>query len=313
MRNKYIYQTLDMLLMIFMGKLKDKNNFILYKIMEPEELLYLGESLRYFVNHIVINVYQGHTIVNLIDYLPLLKLGYVREDDLIALMSSYEEFDKNSYDKIWQKAFNNDIAAEFWNVADPNNKLTMEYAIEQRYIDKPLNSFEIMGEWRDDGTIRLSDLIEHNSYKIEDDVLLAEYAKDPNFLRRMEYESEIMTNLIDYFYYLELEDERIDLFSLINDISKTSPLYKIISDDNKLKLYIAIIEKDVNKVKDYLLTIDPRFDDNQAYVLAVQVGNQEIIKAIKDKIIKDNWLEKQIFLQHTSEAAKDIYQYNRLK
>lgn len=98
--------------------------------MESEELLYLGDALRYFVNNIKINVYQGNTVINLINYLPLLKLGYVKENDLYSLMYSYEEFDKTHYDQLWKKAFADEIPAEFFNVVDPNNKLSMDYAVK---------------------------------------------------------------------------------------------------------------------------------------------------------------------------------------
>jgi len=38
-----------------------------------QDIFYLGKPLRYLINHILISVNQGHIIINLIDYLPLLK------------------------------------------------------------------------------------------------------------------------------------------------------------------------------------------------------------------------------------------------
>lgn len=54
--------------------------------MEPQ-LIELDKEVIYLVNNIPIKVYQGNTVINLIDYMPLLKNGY----------TNYEQFENLTY------------------------------------------------------------------------------------------------------------------------------------------------------------------------------------------------------------------------
>ena len=56
-----------------------------------KSIIYLGESLRYIVNDMEINVVHGDTKVNLLDYLPLFKKGYTTKDSFkkIFIINQY--------------------------------------------------------------------------------------------------------------------------------------------------------------------------------------------------------------------------------
>ena len=43
--------------------------------------------------------------------------------------------------------------------------------------------------------------------------------------------------------------------------------------------------------------MDPRINNNEAYRLAVEVGNEEIINIISELIIRKTWHEKQALIQ----------------
>lgn len=66
---------------------------------------------------------------------------------------------------------------------------------------------------------------------------------------------------------------------------------------SKLTLYAAIILEYEYMIEEILDSVDPRDDDNEAYHLAVKVGDKEIISLIKSKIIKLNWLDKEVLSQ----------------
>lgn len=94
--------------------------------MNSDDLIYLGEPLQYFINHFQINIVQSHTIINLLDYLQLLKLGYTYHYKFINLMESLRNIDSEQFNRIAEIAFNSNIPAEFYSVIDKDNKMTME-------------------------------------------------------------------------------------------------------------------------------------------------------------------------------------------
>lgn len=280
-----------------------------------EELVYLGDSLRYFINHFQINIVQGHTIINLLDYLPLLKLGYTYRRTFINLLEYLKEFDQVQFNQVAEIAFDSDIPVEFFIVIDKDNKMTMEKALREMYADKIQNTYQRLSQFRDDGKYDITELVDYNSYYGYEDNLLNEYSKDKKLLMRLRYEFDFILDLFVLFEDQILKHNDTVLKTIINGLMDENTgakiIYRRLSDDERIKLYVAIIEKDLHKVKSYLLTIDPRLDDNQAYVLAVEIGDNKIIAAIKDKIVKDNWYEKEVYLSNIGNVGADISKHNK--
>jgi hypothetical protein len=79
---------------------------------------------------------------------------------------------------------------------------------------------------------------------------------------------------------------------LLNSENMPHVVNKLLNNVPLTKLYYAIVIEDVNLLKTYLRTIDPRDDDNRAYTLAVNLDNPKIIEAVKDSIIRRNLLEQ---------------------
>lgn len=183
------------------------------------------------------------------------------------------------------------------------------------YTDKIQNTYQILRQFRDDGKYDIEDLVDYNSYYTHEDNLLGEYSKNKKLIFRLQYEINVIFDISIVINYLKINALGIYLSILVKELDDYGmtggSLYQTLSNDDRIKLYIAIIEKNLHKVKSFLLTIDPRIDDNQAYVLAVEIGDQEIIKAIKDQIIKDNWYEKQVYLSNIGDAGTDIANYNK--
>jgi hypothetical protein len=79
-----------------------------------------------------------------------------------------------------------------------------------------------------------------------------------------------------------------------------------------LRLHTAIIKNSKYEVEEFLNEIDPRNDNNEVYHLAVKIGNNKIIKLVKNKIIELNWLDKQVLIKEFNKynfLNDDIIQY----
>lgn len=269
-----------------------------------EAPIYLGESLRYFVNNIEVNIKQGTIKINLIDHLPLLKAGYTTYDSLYSILDIAHWLYPTKYEEVRQQAFNGNIPAHYYS-RELGNVITMEEAVNEGLIEKPLNSYQLIGE--------NGPFITYNSVdNYSDTETIEKLLEDEGFLDEIEYETSIIEAISIIFECKEIEiegDIELSLFwKLIKANNLTDDLVKILSTNDYFKLYIAIISGNWTNVQKYLLTIDPRFDDNQAYVLAMQNNvSVRIIKAIKDKIIKDNWYEKHVYLANAENAGYDIY------
>lgn len=70
-------------------------------------------------------------------------------------------------------------------------------------------------------------------------------------------------------------------------------------------------------VEELLNDIDPRDYNNEAYHLAVRIGNNEIINLIKNRIIKLNWLDKEVLIKEFKKydflSADIIKHYQSMK
>jgi len=88
-------------------------------------------------------------------------------------------------------------------------------------------------------------------------------------------------------------NNEIDLLSLKYLIIKT--FKKILLVDEDIKLFVAIVFNDINKVMIFLKDIDQRLYNNEAYHLALKNNNKKIIELIRRKIIELNWYKRSVF------------------
>ena len=86
---------------------------------------------------------------------------------------------------------------------------------------------------------------------------------------------------------------------------------------SKLGLYVTIILHYEWVFEELLNEIDPRDYNNEAYHLAVRIGNHKIINMIKNKIIELNWLDKEVLIKEFKKydflSADIIKHYQSMK
>lgn len=315
-------------------------------IFQPESLnpdtfniTYLGEPLRYIVNNIQINVYQGNTVINLIDYFPLIKQGYNYKDELSYLLNAYILFKhRNPSDiNILNEAFGGQIPVEFYNnhpgwifesipikenqdylqgkITPIFSQIPIDQAVESGIINNNINTYQYVQMLHnnfDPANYQISDLdylIFDNQYSKYHMPELNEYLKDN--VDQLTAEKTLAT---DIYSIAEAEPEFTENISLIDIINVAlnkglDHLLDTLSQDDRIKLYFAIIREDTDAVIKYLQELDPRYDNNEAYNLAKEIGNQEIIDSIYNNIIERNWYEKQVLtlgIESVIERASDI-------
>ncbi len=266
------------------------------------EYVSLGKPLIYLVNHINIPIVQGNTIVNFMDYLPVLKSGFTIYQMLENILYNYASIRQLDYKDIelFQNAFN--MTAEY---VDSNiGKITMKSALEKNLIDKPLTTYQLIDLFNGDPD-DLANLLYYNYISSSDSQVLNTFIKKLKNKITLEefYEQDISVLISENdFTYIPLEE----LVMAMKDVT-------ILLNDDRIKLYVAIIISDVDLVSLYIKTIDPRIDNNQAYQLAVKYGNDIIINMIKTDIINKNWHENEMFNQGFGEnyVKNDIKNYYR--
>lgn len=262
---------------------------------------YIGAPLRYVFNNISIETYQGLTVVNLMDYFPLLKQGYCYKKTSDMMLKTYIDILGPSleYDEIINKAFNDDIPVELYfntrtyklmpsksvpiyintiqNAKRLNPNFGLNNVINIDYLIEKLSSFNILN------TVHTSDEI--NAYMQEKDTI-----------DRMIIEYRLSVEIYDYISQ-NIVKTRIPLDTLVFECihNNYKHLLNELEYDNRIKLYVAIIMGEIDLVAIHLHDIDPRNDNNEAYRLANKLGDQNMIAVIRDSIIKRNWLEAQVF------------------
>ena len=305
-----------------------------------ESLVYFGKSLQYVFKHMKINIVIGNIKVNFLDYLPKLKQGFCTISGLRIILSTYINFygiEHIEQNKLFGDAFGADIPAEFFsiylhevNMANykkpkffndyltlyeeskgniDSNKILMNEAIERGYISKAINTNNIIdfdGDYYDFGINGYIDgIIFYNIYEPKYYPELLEYEKNDEIIEAINFETDIISN-IENIGNIATNYNEIDLIFLKYRMKKT--FKKLLLSDNNIKLYVAIILNDVNKVIEFLKEIDPRLYDNEAYHLALTIKNKEIITLVRKRIIDLNWYERLVYEYGLGpNVARDIY------
>jgi hypothetical protein len=266
------------------------------------EYVSLGKSLIYLINHINIPIVQGNTVINFMDYLPILKSGFTTYNMLENMLYDYASIRQLDYKDIelFQNAFS--MTAEY---VDSNiGKITMNAALNKKLIEKPLTTYQLIDLFNGDPD-DLANLLYYNYISSSDSQVLNTFIKKLKNKITLEesYEQDISVLIADNeFTYIPLEA----LVMAMKDVT-------ILLNDDRIKLYVAIIIGNVDLVSLYIKTIDARMDNNQAYELAVKYGNNDIINLIKTDIINKNWYENEMFNQGFGEnyVKNDIKSYYR--
>ena len=255
----------------------------------------LRAPLLYLVSHLSLDVnYSGHTPLNenmnfnLMELLPRLKSGICDERTIYSIMAAYINLNYKTnltQNKIFREAFVGHIM-----VSDTTPYNTYQY-LSMTYFDF------------DPKNCTMADVIKCNIYdtnyddKIANDLIdeyiLAYGIKDATIALKSSVSNFYgVPDILTLGYLIE------DLLVNYND-EAASQLY----NNNKLKLYVAIISGGRKFIKEYLYNIDPRDDDNNALYLARYILSKseddtmtEIVKILMNNILMRNWCEKQVLI-----------------
>lgn len=182
------------------------------------------------------------------------------------------------------------------------SKIPIQEAVDRKLVLHQINTYEYIKmnaphfDPENYGVDMLEDLIFDNYYNKYQMPVLIVYHQNKKSKYQFALECELALEISSILYTMR---EPIDLVTLVNFITDNNgydQLNNKLSTDDRIKLYYEIIKKDSVMVEKYLLEIDPRYNNNASYHLALEIGDKVIINMIKDNIIKRNWLDKQVFI-----------------
>ena len=310
-----------------MEQISDRRELIV--IYNPPQ--YLGDALQYFFNNAHIKIYQGNTPINLLNLFPLLKQGFATERTILGLLETYVAVNQlliNGViipDDLFRKSFNSDISAGFYSLISegvPSSGITMDDAVDSKLIPNPINTFQVIKNSSpafnpEELTYQDLIMINHfNQHSIDDFEKADEYLNDDEFINNIFIEHQIAIQLDSVLKISEQMDElfgniiyqgrlsqipfedfilrALDLS--IEEIILETENYLLINllNDPWIHLLYAIIIQDRDLVKNLLKTIDPRIKNNEAYRLAISIGDSKIIDMIKTVAVNRNLLVQQV-------------------
>jgi hypothetical protein len=312
-------------------------------------LIFLQTALSYFFNKAIFPIYSGNTVIDLMDYFPLFKQGYTTSPTLTVLFTLYnqmhnlddisdlENIEFIFPDALYDEAFGSSISAAYYLYNDDQGiarKISMVDAVNDGILTKYLNSYEVMAG------INLAfdpTHIGHLDIRNIGDVNSQTETELPE-LNSILQDSRVVDALIDEYMY---SDEILDIMftipavgsngrlpervtvTMIMEVAIRSPdlyvdlLNRLLADDRVSKLIYAILVNDLNMVESYINVYDPRDNDGEAYRLAIEKGNLEIIQLVTDAVNERNLLEQEVFrsmtFYHKSHGPhKELFQYSQL-
>lgn len=318
---------------------------------QPEDLAgiyaprYLGNSLLYFFNHIDMRIWQGNIPINLMDYFPHLKQGYALRNTLTLMMYSYinlrslQDMNVKGYvkpDSIFNKSFNDDIPADFYTYRNENGtftKILMQKAVNKGLIVTQMNTFQMiktnkpMFNAEMFNTYFIQNIYSINVYSAPNVPEFQTLFNNADFANEVINECKLANDIFELTNTIKFKENTRtnnplhvnlrEIISLAMDTCHMNIIHEF-KRDNWIKLLHAIIINDTDRVISALHDVDPRINNNEAYRLALDVNNKEIIDLIADIIVKKNWLEMQVFIHQfelitpESNLPKVIHKYSRM-
>lgn len=274
-------------------------------------LIFLQTALQYLFDNAVIAIDSYPNIINLMEYLPMVKQGYILDSALIDLLSIIVHMSIN--DHIILEAFGSNIPAflYLYKYEGLETKVTMQHALAQGMISNYLNTFQVMSAR--DLTFDPNNFISYNhgirwlSYlnkqNASDLPELNIYLQNEEFRQILIHEHAMIKEMHRIVESVRGDMPQLDnitaivIMEHITDLGITSLPRLLIADDhvNINRVIYAIILDDPDLLEQYINNYDPRDNNFEAYNLAIERGNLIIIERIKRAIVERNLLEQQTF------------------
>src|SRR5437868_4065193 len=287
-------------------------------------VIQLGEALRYFFNHAKINIYQGHIAINLMDYFPALKNGYLLpcagKDVFDIMMDNYISVNHSVRenflsDVLFIKSFNSDIPAHYYhyykNLYDDDilahhydyyndiiyNTISMQKAVKLELVPKPLNTYQVIERlrlWDNLPKLSPTEMIYRTRRCNVTSIIMKQ---DTNLINQMNNESQLALDishmLMFYASFMYIEPKiNLRLILLRHNKKLTSQLLtndwvKLLHDIFMcVRRYPIVPLNNIDSLITSLYKTDPRLYNNEAYHLASQWNQSPINDLIRDAIIE---------------------------
>ena len=295
----------------------------------------VGKALSHFIKKADLTLYSGSIKFNFAKFICLNKRKHILANSLLRIIYVYVHINNLFSNDLSIETLVDDLSNECFNAKisvknyyrDNMRVITMDQAVNLGLITKKINTFEAIklhNENFDPTNLlpkNLNALFNLNSYplkiKFDNDNSKDTYiSKDEveqltnqNYLIKEIFfvlrNTQTFIKRLDNFERLRnglsmIKIDEIKKVNLVEFIETAIILDKnlIINElrkDESINLLYAIIKSDFELVFDCLKKIDPRCNNNEYYFVAIQIGNDKIINLIRDTIILNTWLEKQVF------------------
>lgn len=298
----------------------------------PYEPIFIQSALQYFFENAVLPIYSGNTMINLMDYFPMLQQGYALQETAEVLFNVYLLMHNlmdvsttgNTFlnpDDLIFKAFDSDIPAAYY-IDNNDDKFDMRQGITNKFIQIYLNTFQALNisrgapefyqdEIQVDPTVHY--IIDLNVWDSDEFPDLDTYVRDEDFTKVLIDEYMIAKELSEIMWMATSRQKRI--YPIFGDRVRTATimfiamkykfdnlLQRLLADPRTNKLTYAVISSstkgfvpDTKPIIAALKTTDPRDNDYEAYRVAKELRKVEVIKLIEDAIIERDLLEKKTF------------------
>lgn len=272
--------------------------------------IYSGESLLYFFDNATINMRQGTTFVNLLDYFPLLKQGYITYSTVQLCLKSYvivndlidNELAKITPDDLLIKSFGSHIPSAFYTYETspdgPLSKILLCKAYDDKLIPNYLNTFQVIEkldigfESHEFDVGFLNMIINQNFYNSEEIPELKTYVENANIRDRLQSEYILISEIYELLCFITdskiSSSNVVDILILATAKNRRNFVKTLLSDSNvdavfndQEALLHAITNDDLELVNLFLSRAE--IDARLAYYYAKLLGNERIMDIISYK------------------------------
>lgn len=284
------------------------------------QVVYLGKALRYFIENAKIELYYKDTaIINIMDYLPVLKSGFAFRNTLYLILLIYNNINYGVHrngiipDRLFKEAFGSNISSEYyqfrWLQIESDDMvscdaITMRQALSENIILRPLNTFDVI-KLNDHSFTKdkfddffLKDIVDYNCYSLDYLDGRDEILGNQQLLDDIRIESDLLHDIheiiMNHFIVFHRQINFVDFIGIATQIKITTMMQYFVSDP-WVRLLVAIISRNTKLITVLLNIDDPRIHNNLAYSLALEINDPNIINMIKDNIIKRRLLDKRVF------------------
>lgn len=299
-------------------------------------VVYVGKALCNFIEKADLTLCSGSINFNFSKFISLNEKNHILANTLLRIIYVYvnvnnlfsDDFSIKTFsDNLFNECFNEQISAHIYYIKE-RHVIMMDQAVNLKLIPKEMNTFQVIkvhNEQFDSSNLlpkNLNNLFNSNSYPLR--IKFIDNDDEGVYISPDEISQLTNQNYLIHDIFITLRNtlscsirlkncdrlrlglptikidniEKVNLVEFIQTAIKLEKdlIIKELRKDENINLLYAIIKSDVDLMFDCLKIINPRCHNNEYYFVALKIGNEEITKIIRDIIIMNIWLEKQLFI-----------------